>query len=356
MPFEKIRYARSRDGTKLGWVESGTGPRTMIVTPNGPGGTMDAVKNPLGGPLLEASNKHFRVVRFDERGSGTSTRDVNHGVELWADDIEAIADAAGCTDPFVVSGGSASGYASMTFAARAPERVSHLLLYGCKANGVHASGIPELIQHAEARREMLRLGWGRNDPGTIALTFAYIVSDLTAEEIQFLTNVPIADLSSAENALARHDVISRADVRPLLGDIRVPTLIGHARGDEAVEIRLGRKLAQRIPGATFVEIDSKNHALRERDGSLATWMSHVVDFVYGKRNAAAPLDALSPREREIMDCVCEGLTNDAIAARLGISEKTVRNTLTNVFDKLGVATRTQAVIAAMENRGGAKTR
>jgi pimeloyl-ACP methyl ester carboxylesterase/DNA-binding CsgD family transcriptional regulator len=350
MAPEKVRYARSPDGATLGWVECGKGERTIIVPPNASGGAQDGWNNPIAAPLLRASSAHFRVIRYDQRGFGLSSRNAEHGVELWADDIGAVADAAGCTEPFVLCGGSATTYAAITFAARAPERLSHLLLYGSKANGVRAAGIPELVEHANARREIRRLGWQNNDRGVIALNFAYLVKDLTTEEFAYFANIPLADHSTVENVLAYDDAVESADVRPLLGSIRTPTLVGHARGDEAVDIRLGRKLAQRIPGATFVEIDSVNHILRDRDGSIAAWMKHVLDFVYGARNSAGPMDTLSPREREIMEAICEGLTNDAIAARLGISEKTVRNTLTGVFEKMGVATRTQAVIAAMGTR------
>ena len=58
--------------------------------------------------------------------------------------------------------------------------------------------------------------------------------------------------------------------------------------------------------------------------------------------------ALSPREREVLALICEGLGNAQIAERLGISEKTVRNHVSNLFDKLGVWTRAQAIVFARD--------
>ncbi len=60
----------------------------------------------------------------------------------------------------------------------------------------------------------------------------------------------------------------------------------------------------------------------------------------------APFPALAPREREVLELMAKGLANQGIADSLGISAKTVRNLVSNVFAKLGVAQRSEAVIAA----------
>jgi DNA-binding NarL/FixJ family response regulator len=58
--------------------------------------------------------------------------------------------------------------------------------------------------------------------------------------------------------------------------------------------------------------------------------------------------SLSAREREVLTLMTEGLANAQIAERLSISEKTVRNHVSNLFDKLGVWTRAQAIVFAIE--------
>ena len=57
---------------------------------------------------------------------------------------------------------------------------------------------------------------------------------------------------------------------------------------------------------------------------------------------------LSAREREILVLVAEGLSNAEIGERLSISGKTVRNHVSNVFDKIGVWTRAQAIVFARD--------
>lgn len=59
---------------------------------------------------------------------------------------------------------------------------------------------------------------------------------------------------------------------------------------------------------------------------------------------------LSPREREVLRCVAEGMPNKLIARELGISEKTVKTHLTRVFQQIGVTDRTQAALWAKENQ------
>jgi DNA-binding NarL/FixJ family response regulator len=53
--------------------------------------------------------------------------------------------------------------------------------------------------------------------------------------------------------------------------------------------------------------------------------------------------ALRPREREIMQFIAEGLSNRQIAARLVISEKTVKNHICSIYQRLGVHGRSQAI-------------
>jgi DNA-binding CsgD family transcriptional regulator len=98
-------------------------------------------------------------------------------------------------------------------------------------------------------------------------------------------------------------------------------------------------------------LDSRNHILLESEPAWGRFCEAVLDFM----GLAAPgagrdqaFDELSPRERAILALLAEGLANAEIAERLAISEKTVRNHVSNVFDKLGVWTRAQAIVFARD--------
>ena len=110
-------------------------------------------------------------------------------------------------------------------------------------------------------------------------------------------------------------------------------------------------LAAEIPNAQFVELDSRNHILLESEPAWPRFREAVLEFT-GRGPGAGGDDpafaSLSPREREVLVLITEGLGNAGIAERLSISEKTVRNHVSNVFDKLGVWTRAQAIVFAHE--------
>jgi DNA-binding NarL/FixJ family response regulator len=67
-----------------------------------------------------------------------------------------------------------------------------------------------------------------------------------------------------------------------------------------------------------------------------------------ERGPVAPFPQLTPRETEILDLLAAGHDNTAIARRLGITSKTVRNSVSNIFLKLHVADRAQAIIRARD--------
>ena len=130
----------------------------------------------------------------------------------------------------------------------------------------------------------------------------------------------------------------------------MPTLVLHARDDGVIPISEGRLLATRIPGAQFVELDSKNHILLESEPAWERFCEAVLEFM----GLEAPVGqdpafgSLWRRERAVLALITEGLGNAQIAERLGISEKTVRNHVSNLFDKLGVWTRAQAIVFARD--------
>ena len=138
----------------------------------------------------------------------------------------------------------------------------------------------------------------------------------------------------------------------MLSAVRAPTLVLHARDDQCCPIAEGRLLASEIPGAEFVELESSNHVLLEQEPAWPRFCQTVLEFLgvaAPREGEHAAFEALSPREREILALISEGLGNAEIGERLKISEKTVRNHVSNLFDKLGVWTRAQAIVFARDH-------
>ena len=144
------------------------------------------------------------------------------------------------------------------------------------------------------------------------------------------------------------------DVRQAARRIKCPVLIVHPERDAVVPIEQGRLLASLIPDSRFVQLDSENHMPLAEEPEWPRLLAEVRSFLAEPSDARAasrktlPLDELTPRERAVLEGIAEGLNNSEIAASLGLSEKTVRNHITRVFDKLSVEQRCQAIVLARE--------
>ena len=134
----------------------------------------------------------------------------------------------------------------------------------------------------------------------------------------------------------------------------VPTLVIHTRDDARVPFSLGREFATGIPGARFVSLESRNHILLESEPAWARFRTAFDEFIggtvtegdYATRDAS--FGVLTARELDILCHVARGLSNAEIAERVFISEKTVRNHLTNIFSKLDVDSRAKAIVRARQ--------
>jgi pimeloyl-ACP methyl ester carboxylesterase/DNA-binding CsgD family transcriptional regulator len=294
---------------------------------------------------------HFRFVRYDERGCGMSDWDVSDfSFPRWVGDLETVADAALPEGAFPLLGISQGAATAVAYAVRHPERVSRLILYGGYARGWHGRDDSAGKREHEAIVALAELGWGRDNPAFRQVFTSRFIPEATSEQMDWLNELcrrTSAPATAAELLRSR----ARVDVKELLGRVRVPTLVLHAREDATVPVSAGRQLAALIPGAEFVELDSKNHILLENEPAWERFCAAVRDFM-GLDSAAKGEDSafavLTPRERGILVLLTRGLSNGDIAESLGLSEKTVRNHVSSVFDKLGVWTRAQAIVFARD--------
>ena len=347
---QRIRYLRTPDGVQLAWAEAGAGP-PLVKAANWLSHLEYDWESPVWRHWLRFFSGHFRFVRFDERGCGMTDWNVGDiSLERWVEDLDGVVTAAGVREPFALLGISQGAATCVAYAVRYPERVSHLILYGGYARGIARRGDPERERMYRAIIELARLGWGTDNPAFRQVFTSRFIPGGTDEQLSWFNEL-CRKTTSPEIAARLLESRAVLDVTELLGRVRTPTLVVHSREDFVTPIAEGRMLAAGIPGAQFVEVDSKNHVLLEHEPAWARFCDAVLDFV-GRGGEGPGEDpafaALSPREREILALIAEGLGNAQIADRLSISEKTVRNHVSNLFDKLGVWTRAQAIVFARD--------
>jgi pimeloyl-ACP methyl ester carboxylesterase/DNA-binding CsgD family transcriptional regulator len=347
---QRIRYVRTGDGVKLAWAEAGTGP-VLIKASNWLTHLEYEWESPVWRHWIRFFSNHFRFVRHDERGCGMTDWDVGDlSFERRVEDLEAVVAAADPREPFALLGISQGAATCVAYAVRRPERVSQLVIYGGYARGTFRRGDPDKERLYWALIDLARLGWGKDNPAFRQIFTSRFIPGATEEQIRWFNDL-CRKTTSPEIAARLLESRGRIDVMALLGKVRTPTLVLHSREDDVTPISEGHILAAGISGAQFIELDSKNHILLETEPAWERFCDEVAQFmgIKGSTRGEDPAFAsLSPREREVLALITEGFGNAQIAERLSISEKTVRNHVSNLFDKLGVWTRAQAIVFARD--------
>lgn len=352
---QRIRYVKTRDGVRLAWAEAGAAQRALIKAANWMTHLEYDWESPVWRHWIRFFSENFRFIRHDERGCGMT--DWNAGdlsFERWLEDLEAVVEAADPQEPFALLGISQGAAICIAYATKYPERVSRLILYGGYARGTYHRKDSDKERLYRAMIELARLGWGSDNPVFRQVFTSRFVPGASNEQIGWFNEL-CRKTTSPETAARLLEARACINVMPLLGAVRTPTLVLHSRDDAVCPIVEGHILAAGIPNAQFVELDSKNHVLLENEPAWRRFCEEILEFtgvkgsIYGEDPAFA---ALSPREREVLTLLTEGFANAQIAARLSISEKTVRNHVSNLFDKLGVWTRARAIVFARERGFG----
>jgi pimeloyl-ACP methyl ester carboxylesterase/DNA-binding CsgD family transcriptional regulator len=346
---QQVRFARAADGTRLAWAEAGAGP-PLVKAANWLTHLEYELDSPVWRHWIAFFASQFRFVRYDERGCGMSEWSANGlSLDLWADDLATVADAAQPTGPVTLLGISQGAATCIRYATRYPERVSRLILYGGYAHGAQTRGGPADRATHHAMIELARVAWASDNPTFRQVYTSRFVPEATPEQLQWFNDL-CRKTAPGEVVARLHEARATVDISGELAQVRVPTLVLHARNDAVIPLEEGRLLAGAIPGAQFVELDSRNHILLEHEPAWERFREAVLAFVHAEDVAAAsPFGSLSARERQVLRLMAEGLSNGEIAARLDISEKTVRNHASNLFDKLGVWSRAQAIVFARDH-------
>jgi pimeloyl-ACP methyl ester carboxylesterase/DNA-binding CsgD family transcriptional regulator len=284
------------------------------------------------------------LVRYDRLGVGMSDRDVREEDLTLDSDLALLSTVLDelALDEVTLVGGSSGGCAAIAFAARFPDRVDRLLLYGAYADGPSITS-PEV---REAIVGTVRSHWGLGS----RLLADMFSGDADPAEHERLARYQ-RDAASPDTAAVLLELIYRNDVRAELGRVRAPTLVVHRRDDRAIPYRLGRELAAGIPTAKLIPLAGNAHFPWAGDSdSVARALRTVLapEAPPGPPGAAAdpPTALLSAREREVLALVASGLSDQEVAEQLVVSRHTVHRHVANIRHKLGRNTRTAAVAEA----------
>ena len=348
-----VRFCTAADGTRIAHALTGRGP-PLAMSATWLNHLEHQWRSLAWRPWLEHFADGHTLLRYDFRGTGLSDRScAGIGIDTWVGDFAAVIDAAGF-ERFPLLGICQGGPVAIEYAARHPDRVSHLVLYGTYARGnFRRPELPRELAKARVFVDMARIGWGEEDHAFMQVWASLFQPGGGIDHLRSWTELQRLAIP-AGSAPRFFEVAFDVDVLEAARRIECPTLVIHANGDRAVPVDEGRLLGRTIPGARYLELDSVNHMLLPDEPAWSRLRHEVATFVASpsERSAAAGIErrlaGLTARERDVLERIARGLDNAEIAASLAMSEKTVRNHVTRVFDKIGVAHRYQAIVLARD--------
>ena len=267
----ETRYARAGDAS-VAYQVFGEGPLDLIGA-FGPASNIDLLWDaPSAVRFWERVSSFARVAIFDRRGTGLSDPlGEAPMLEQQVEDLRAVADAAGMERPALFLSSAATSMGAM-FAATHPDRTSALVLWAAAALG-------GTVLDPAARQVILdeiENGWGEG-----RLLEVYAPSRLG--DARFRQWFRRYERGSVSPGMARRfvDLALQVDLTDVLPAIQAPTLVMHRTGDRMVPIADGRRVAELIPGARFVEIEGDDHLAHMGDADEL--IDEIEEFLTGAR-------------------------------------------------------------------------
>jgi len=278
------RYARS-GSVSIAYQVVGDGPRDLVQVSGWVSHVEAGWDEPRQARFRRRLSSFSRLILFDKRGTGMSDRVADQDLptlEQRMDDVRAVMDAAG-SQRAVILGQSEGGSMAMLFAATYPERTIALITLGAFAKRVWDPEYP-WAPTPEQRQEgfdWIEQHWGGDsEPGTLAPSLAS--DEAFKRELSRYLRLS----ASPGSALALSRMNTQIDVRHVLPTIRVPTLVLHRTGDLDANVAEGRYIAERIPGAKFVELPGTDHL--PWVGNQDSVLDEIEAFITGVRPAPEP--------------------------------------------------------------------
>jgi DNA-binding winged helix-turn-helix (wHTH) protein/pimeloyl-ACP methyl ester carboxylesterase len=257
---QQIRFCTARDGVRIAYSTTGNG-YPLVKAANWLNHLEFEWNSPIWAHWIRELSARHLLVRYDERGNGLSdwnVEDLSFGA--WVDDLETVVEAAGL-ERFALLGISQGGAVAAAYAARHPERVSHLVLYGTYARGWTLRGDPEDMAARQALLTLVGLGWGRNNAAFRQLWTSRFIPGAAPEQWEWFNELQRISAPPA-NAARFMEEFGRIDVRDVLSSV-----------DE------GRRLAAAIPGARFVPLPGQNHLMLSDEPAWPLFLEETGRFL-----------------------------------------------------------------------------
>jgi DNA-binding winged helix-turn-helix (wHTH) protein len=273
----KIRYATATDRAKIAYAVHGTGT-PLIRLLRFPTHLELDWNEPLERSYIDAYSQNCMLVRFDQRGSGLSEPAFPKiDLEQLANDIGSVADALGL-DRFALMGTSGDCHQAVYFAARYPDRVSHLIIQNGYVDGRVLRNGTSALDTEDAVAALMREGWERNTSTFVAAAISLYQPGASKETLRKIAEI-FQISCTTEVAQVFREFLNHHSVAPFLDDIRAPTLVMHCRDDSVHPLSEARKMAGGIRNADLVVLESPNHYVMPHEDAWNHHLSELFEFL-----------------------------------------------------------------------------
>ena len=277
---QDIRFCNAADGVRIAYATVGKGP-PLLKTANWMNHLEFDWESPVWRHLFRAFSADHTLIRYDSRGNGLSDWDAPElSLDAFVDDLKTVADAAGL-DRFPLFAISQGCAVAATFAARYPERVSRMVLYGGYARGWRkrlGTEATTFKEQSEIMISLTRTGWGKSNPAYRQMFTSFFIPNATLEQMEWFNELQRMT-TSPENAARLLSAFGDLDASPYLPLVKCPTLVIHARDDARITYGNGRELAAGIPGAQFLTLAGQNHLILDNEPAWPIFRDEVLRFL-----------------------------------------------------------------------------
>jgi pimeloyl-ACP methyl ester carboxylesterase/DNA-binding CsgD family transcriptional regulator len=354
----RIRYAGAADQVDIAFWTLGHGP-PLVYLAGGPWSHVELRQIPECRRWYEHLAQQRMLVRYDQRGTGLSERNISdYSLEALLLDIEAVVNRLGL-DRFALLGAADAGPLAIAYAARHPERVSHLVLW-CAWSRAADVASPRI----RAWRSLLERDWE-----LMTETCAYLCLGWSAGEIGRDAAESLRQNVTREGIRAALEAADAFDTRSLLVQIEAPAVVLHRRDISWLPLSVGIDLTSTLRGARLSVFDGESTA--PYLGGTEAIAQAIEDFLHDPEPPAPPVlsattapnasfalpawqrdpggtgTELTAREIDVVKLVAGGLTNREIADALVLSVRTVERHTRNIYAKLGARGRAHATAYAL---------
>jgi pimeloyl-ACP methyl ester carboxylesterase/DNA-binding SARP family transcriptional activator len=274
---QTIGFCTAPDGVRIAYATVGQGP-PLVKAANWLNHLDLDWQSPIWGKTFETLATANTLIRYDERGNGLSDWQVaDISQQAFVNDLATVVDALELIR-FPLLGMSQGCAVSIDYAVRNPGRVSALILIGGYAAGWRIGASPADREQREAVMTLTRHGWGANNPVYRHIFSRTFMPDARPEDLDWFDEFQ-RKTTSPENAVRFQDAFGDIDVRHLLDQVQVPTLVLHARQDQRIPIEHGLALAASIPQARFVSLESQSHIILDNEPAWQVMMYEIARFL-----------------------------------------------------------------------------